>query len=300
MKYPPSPLGRTECFQVAAIILRCREERNLGQAVKVRQVNCWMFHRKSTPAQPYPYILCALFLTLLTSRFTIRVSTASGARRTRVRALRPLGEARCNICRGGRCSASIKNVPRGGTGCGRISPAPMRAWSFVLAVATPCRRYRRQSDRAFAWGRVRWQRVLCGPGHDRFFCWRRAIIRRGRRQFVSGLFIFAAASRDDMKADIKCLPLAASDTIFSRFFGRRLAIFLRPMIRVSSGVVRSSVAVSFLGNEIVSKMRSSGGEICARPISQQRFRSLRFCAVFAGQCRASRAKHLALQGRINR
>jgi hypothetical protein len=34
--------------------------------------NCRMFHRKSTPMQHDPYILCGLFLTLLASRFTIR------------------------------------------------------------------------------------------------------------------------------------------------------------------------------------------------------------------------------------
>jgi hypothetical protein len=76
--------------------------------------------------------------------------------------------ARCNICRGGPCSASIKNVPRGGTGCGRISPAPTRAWSFVPVAEVPCGRYHRRSVRAFGCGRVRWLRVRCGPGHDRF------------------------------------------------------------------------------------------------------------------------------------
>ena len=34
--------------------------------------NCRRFHRKSTPLEPDPYILCGLFLTLLASRFTIR------------------------------------------------------------------------------------------------------------------------------------------------------------------------------------------------------------------------------------
>jgi hypothetical protein len=42
------------------------------QGEKTRPNNGRSFHRKSTPRQPYPYILCGLFLTPLTSRMTIR------------------------------------------------------------------------------------------------------------------------------------------------------------------------------------------------------------------------------------
>jgi len=37
------------------------------------------------------------------------------------------------------------------------------------------------------------------------------------------------------EAEEKWVAISASDTIFSRFFERRLAIFLRPMMRGSSG-----------------------------------------------------------------
>jgi hypothetical protein len=57
---------------VTAIILRWLEKRNVRQGEKSRPNNCRSFHRKSTPGQPYPYILCGLFLTLPTSRSTIR------------------------------------------------------------------------------------------------------------------------------------------------------------------------------------------------------------------------------------
>src|ERR1700747_1319929 len=73
--------------------------------------------------------------------------------------------------------------------------------------------------------------VLFQPHADPHLRW----CGRGGRVTVPPMPIFAAASRDDMKA-VKCLPLAAFDTMFSRFFGRRLAVFLRPMIRVSCGV----------------------------------------------------------------
>jgi hypothetical protein len=39
----------------------------------------------------------------------------------------------------------------------------------------------------------------------------------------------------DHEAEEKWVAISASDTIFSRFFERRLAIFLRPMMRGSSG-----------------------------------------------------------------
>jgi hypothetical protein len=97
-----------------------------------------------------PYILCGLFLTLLASRLTIRRIHCFGRKAKKTQPLRSLGEARCNTCRAGRCSASIRNVPRADTGCERIFPVPMRGWNSVPVAEVPCKQYRRQLDRDFA------------------------------------------------------------------------------------------------------------------------------------------------------
>src|SRR5258708_29499333 len=114
--------------------------------------NCRLFHRKSTPMQHHPYILCGLFLTLLASRLTIRRIHCFGRKAKQTQPLRSLGEARCNTCRAGRCSASIRNVPRADTDCERIFPVPMRGWNSVPVTAVPSKQNGREFDRAFACG----------------------------------------------------------------------------------------------------------------------------------------------------
>jgi hypothetical protein len=49
------------------------------------------------------------------------------------------------------------------------------------------------------------------------------------------------------EAEEKWVAISASDTIFSRFFERRLAIFLRPMMRAAL-VASVSVTISFRRN----------------------------------------------------
>ena len=127
---------------------------------------------------------------------------------------RPLGEATCSICRDGLCSALIRSVRHEDTGCGHILLVPMRGWSSVQVAEARCKRCRRRSDHGLECVRGRWQPGRrCGPDHDRFFCWRRAIIRKGRRRIVSGFFIFlgllkvaAGPSRNLVRVGIPTSP----------------------------------------------------------------------------------------------
>jgi hypothetical protein len=68
------------------------------------------------------------------------------------------------------------------------------------------------------------------------------------------------------RAEEKWVAISASDTMFSRFFERRLAIFLRPMMRGSSGGFGECNDSLFA--EIVSKMRSAAVTGALHPISR--------------------------------
>ena len=119
---------------------------------------------KSTGPQANPYILYAFFLTLLRGRVTIRHLAASGCPAIpQIARVATGGEATCNICRAGRCSASIRLAPHEATGCARTFQGRMPAWNFVLRAAAHCKRCPHRSVRACACGRVRWLRAhRCG------------------------------------------------------------------------------------------------------------------------------------------
>jgi len=118
---------------------------------------------------PISCVVCSWHHRLLASQSGIFAASDAGGR-VRLRHQRPLGEATCNICRDGLCSALIRSVRREDIGSGRISPVRMPGWSSVRAAGVLCKRCRRQLVPGSVWGRVPWPRGhRCDPDLIRFF-----------------------------------------------------------------------------------------------------------------------------------